>query len=338
MFSKKQRSKSGSTATCSSSNLSTQPQRPRGFSLPADWGRRRRIKGIMKYLTHDESVHSNYGSERGGDLEEPEKARIEVAVTPIDKAVDRRKIQFANIQIREYNRTIGDNPSCSSGPPISISWEYDPNTKVVSVDQYEDNRPPRRRHFEMCLPRSVRQEMLRKDWDVTQTQIANAVRNNIKVKNQRRVTVSNLGKAAKFEEILERTQRSLKRGLFFQKSTTQQAEDLRRRAEDMERLRAEVYGAGDEGKDEEEYGTEENPIDNATEVGEDDDDTVCHSVSETILEETAERDNSSFLERKLQDLAKESQSPPRNVTCSNDLPMGEPHGPQKALPAGLLFM
>jgi hypothetical protein len=56
------------------------------------------IMGIMKCKTLDESLHSTYGSESG------EKDR---------------GIRFHQIVIREYARTVGDNPSCSSGPPVS---------------------------------------------------------------------------------------------------------------------------------------------------------------------------------------------------------------------------
>lgn len=30
----------------------------------------------------------------------------------------RKSVRFNDIQIRYYERTVGDNPSCSSGPPI----------------------------------------------------------------------------------------------------------------------------------------------------------------------------------------------------------------------------
>jgi hypothetical protein len=62
-----------------------------------------RVKGIMKYVTEDESIHSKYGGES--------KEGIEI--------VDSKQVVLKDIQIREYARTIGDNPSCSSGPPIS---------------------------------------------------------------------------------------------------------------------------------------------------------------------------------------------------------------------------
>jgi hypothetical protein len=58
----------------------------------------------MKYVTEDESMHSKYGSESNDAAKESD---------------DAKQVVLKDIQIREYARTIGDNPSCSSGPPIS---------------------------------------------------------------------------------------------------------------------------------------------------------------------------------------------------------------------------
>ena len=54
------------------------------------------VESIMKWRTLDESLHSTYGSENGKE----------------------RSLQFDKVIIREYARTVGDNPSCSSGPPV----------------------------------------------------------------------------------------------------------------------------------------------------------------------------------------------------------------------------
>jgi hypothetical protein len=55
------------------------------------------IRSVMKIRTLDESIHSTYaGSESG----------------------TRGSIRFKSVGIREYARTVGDNPSCSSGPPV----------------------------------------------------------------------------------------------------------------------------------------------------------------------------------------------------------------------------
>ena len=107
----------------------------------------------------------------------------------------------------------------------------------MSIDEYEKQRPARRSHIEMVVPRTVREQMLRKEWDIPQRMIAEAVRQNIKVKNQRRATVNNLDKADKVEEIMEVAGKKLMRGLLLKKSTAQQVAELERQWEQAEKLR-----------------------------------------------------------------------------------------------------
>lgn len=77
---------------------------PRSTSLPASL-HGYRIKGIMKFCTVDDSLHSKYGESKDG--------------SEGSRGGERGRIQFKDLLIREYARTVGDNPSCSSGPPIS---------------------------------------------------------------------------------------------------------------------------------------------------------------------------------------------------------------------------
>lgn len=46
--------------------------------------------------------------------EEKQSALIESTLT----SPERRSVQFKDIEIREYNVTIGDNPSCRKGCPV----------------------------------------------------------------------------------------------------------------------------------------------------------------------------------------------------------------------------
>ncbi|CAJ1946309.1 unnamed protein product [Cylindrotheca closterium] len=184
------------------------------MSLPYE----QEYKSILKCKTVDESLHSVARSE------------------PADIGRSDKGITFGNIGVREYSRTLGDNPSCSSGPPVSISWDYKP-LREMSVEAYEESRPSRRSQMEMVLPRKLRSEMLKKDWAISQRQIAEAVRRNVKIKNQRRTTVNNLGKASSFEVTFEKLTRKIKRTLMFQKSVSKQCKELEMKHNEAQRLR-----------------------------------------------------------------------------------------------------
>lgn len=109
---------------------------------------------------------------------------------------------------------------------MTISWEYNPNTTILSVEEYEKARPTRRTQSEMVLPRSLRIEMLRKEWGVSQAQIARAVRSGVRAKNQRRTTLGNLGKTEKVEELIEGATKQLLKSLFLRKGTSKTAQQL----------------------------------------------------------------------------------------------------------------
>ena len=121
----------------------------------------------------------------------------------------------------------------------SISWDYNVVGELV-LEDFENSRPARRSHFEMVLPRKVRQDMLRREWDVTQREIAAAVRQNVKVKNQRKSTVNNLNKATKMEEALESLSRKLKRVVSFQKPVHRQVKELESKFDEAQRQRAQL--------------------------------------------------------------------------------------------------
>jgi hypothetical protein len=70
----------------------------------------------------------------------------------------------------------------------------------------------------MVLTRQEREELLL-NWGVSFDDIIDAIRTNIRVKNQRRQTVTNLGKADRFEEALENATRRIKRAFLLRRST-----------------------------------------------------------------------------------------------------------------------
>ena len=62
----------------------------------------------------------------------------------------KKKVSFSNICVREYNVTLGDNPSVSSGAPLTLGWNFCEH-KPIRLD---DNDLARKRRKAKC-PRTL---------------------------------------------------------------------------------------------------------------------------------------------------------------------------------------
>ena len=127
---------------------------------------------------------------------------------PVDRKPSR--ISFSTIEIRFYDRILGDNPSCSNGPSLSIGWNYDVDNVIrLPLDKFEYMRSDRLDGPELVISRIEREEML-EELGYKERDIAEAVRSNIRAKNQRRQTINNLS-VMPVEEIIEKASRKMKR-------------------------------------------------------------------------------------------------------------------------------
>mmetsp|Transcript_5800 Transcript_5800/g.10277 ORF Transcript_5800/g.10277 Transcript_5800/m.10277 type:complete len:406 (-) Transcript_5800:212-1429(-) len=125
----------------------------------------------------------------------------------------RKNLSFSSVEIRFYNPCLGDNPAVSSGPSLSIDWDFDPSLVAnMSINEYETKRPPRRRELAMVMTREEREEIVR-NAGATKQQIAEHVRQNIKIKNQRRQTANNLS-VSNVEEAVEKARRKVGKVFF----------------------------------------------------------------------------------------------------------------------------
>lgn len=163
---------------------------------------------IMKVKTLEESIS---GKNKRGDI------RVVISETAVD---------FDTCHIREYERELGDNPSCSSGAPISLGWNF-VEIGVFPFDEFEKSRDKncddmdksvhgKRRTViaDTVLSRTEREKLLM-DHGFSRKEIAEATKINVKIKNNRRQTVNNLKfqKAEEFIEVIRRyLRRAMKRG------------------------------------------------------------------------------------------------------------------------------
>lgn len=116
----------------------------RDYEAEIMYNRLRGIRGILKYREGGGDDHSTIATSRSTkNLIGRKKNRIRVASLPtgsgtstglgldaigsdvssddddLEAYLENRSIEFQYVEIREYARTVGDNPSCSSGAPIS---------------------------------------------------------------------------------------------------------------------------------------------------------------------------------------------------------------------------
>jgi hypothetical protein len=86
----------------------------------------------------------------------------------------RTSVAFDRITIREYERTLGDNPSCTSGPPITIGWIC-LNSYECALDEYERTKS-RRNKRDFYLSAAFRNDLLTQEWGCPEKDIRKARR------------------------------------------------------------------------------------------------------------------------------------------------------------------
>jgi hypothetical protein len=100
---------------------------------------------------------------------------------------------------------------------------------MIDVNSYELARSYRKSSVRLILSREEREALLL-NWGASFHDIVESVRGNIKVKNQRRQTVTNLGRTEKIEEAFESATRKLKRALLLRRSTGNKVKRLQEQA------------------------------------------------------------------------------------------------------------
>jgi hypothetical protein len=106
-----------------------------------------------------------------------------------NKLPQQRSVNFDTIRIREFARTLGDNPSTTHGPPLTLDWHYQ-DTKPIKVDEYEETRPPRRVTQEMMIPGNIRENILLSQTETTKKQIARMISQVRSSRHQRQTSVA----------------------------------------------------------------------------------------------------------------------------------------------------
>ena len=78
------------------------------------------------------------------------------------KSSQKRKVSFGHVETRLYGLTLGDNPSCTCGPPTTLTWDYAQGDKL-DVSSYESRKqsPTKRDLRSFHMSTEVREELLK---------------------------------------------------------------------------------------------------------------------------------------------------------------------------------
>jgi len=143
----------------------------------------------------------------------------------IGKKPASRNVNFGMVSTREYPIIPGDNPGGTCGPPLTIDWEYQ-REMMARVDMYEEARPVRRSTYEISMPATVRQQLLRNSGH-SMGSIQRSTKNANVIRNQRKSTVG-LSHMYALSETTERLTRSVSNATVKRRQKQEEREYIQR--------------------------------------------------------------------------------------------------------------
>jgi hypothetical protein len=175
-----------------------------------------RRKSILKKIAVecadlDSCTSSDHTHEISYDSLSPSSSESERTSSPQNVPDDDEQsihVKFQSIQIRNYDMTLGDNPSCNYGPPVALDWSYD-DAGSIPLDDYEESRGTRRKIYQMHLNVIHRKRILERT-DVTEDEIEYVVKEMKKIQKNREKTRMMLP-FWKLEDAAESAKRKVKR-------------------------------------------------------------------------------------------------------------------------------
>ncbi|KAL3925468.1 MAG: hypothetical protein SGILL_000385 [Bacillariaceae sp.] len=123
----------------------------------------------------------------------------------------KKKVQFKDVDIQEFRMTLGNHPSATSGPPVMLDSELYSPRKVMTLEQYESTRPPRRKRRQLKLSLQQRHNILVKERGLAFNDVKGAWQEALEIRKQRKETLERGLALMKLDEVWESTCRKFNR-------------------------------------------------------------------------------------------------------------------------------
>ena len=116
------------------------------------------------------------------------------------------RLSWGTVQIREYNRTVGDHPEVAYGPPLSLAWDYNQHDPTA-LDVYEENRKPKKRFLRMTS--LTRRNLLHNEFQIPEEDLLEAEKQAQKNQKKRQQSNRQGSFSARAEDRLQSAKRKI---------------------------------------------------------------------------------------------------------------------------------
>lgn len=127
--------------------------------------------------------------------------------TTEEGVVKKSRVSFTTIEVREYERVVGDHPDTKVGPPMSIGWAFN-QKEAINLDRYEANRVKKGTRRMSSI---TRKNILRNVFEIPEEEIRMAEKEVQRIYSKRSKTNSQGKVAEKVEETVQSFGRKMKR-------------------------------------------------------------------------------------------------------------------------------
>lgn len=126
------------------------------------------------------------------------------------RSLPNRAVSFGRVEIRKFERVLGDNPACGKGPSMALGWRYN-EEKPVELDNFESKKrsvlsATRRRNSKELIMSPEKRERIARRFGFSEKEIISNVQKVEKASKQRRKTQA-LEDAMEMVSFIERTRR-----------------------------------------------------------------------------------------------------------------------------------
>ncbi|KAL3939103.1 MAG: hypothetical protein SGBAC_006106 [Bacillariaceae sp.] len=154
------------------------------------------------YCTEDWSKTRETGNSRRRRVEETSFEQQSLSSVESNQT----SVSFGTVTVRRYERILVVHPCTSSGPSLGIGWNYEESSESLDLSHPSGG--------DLRLSRDLRERMVKRLGYSTR-EVACAVREGLRIKNQRRRTINNLQSnvvdVEKVEYIAEKCNRKLRK-------------------------------------------------------------------------------------------------------------------------------